>query len=453
MAKPKGERFERDLQYYKFCAYGFLKDLRFFDPFMILMFLDKGLSYAQIGSLYALREVLINVMEIPSGVMADALGRRRTMIASFTAYLASFVVFYLARGYAVLLLAMGVFAFGDAFRTGTHKAMIFDYLKLKGWADQKTHYYGHTRSWSQRGAALSSLIAAALVIWHGEYRVVFLFTLIPYALDLILMLSYPASLDGPRSAAYRAAIAGSGASAAAGPVAPSASEGADAHAASRSVAEEFRHVIMAFASSFKDLFVLKAISNQALYTGYYKAAKDYLQPLLAGLALGLPVLLSWHEQERTALVVGLVYFALYLATSYASRSSGRFSERFASLARPLNLTLIAGLGLGLASGLSYGFGLAALAALLYLGIYIIENLRKPMGIAYVAELMNQDALATALSAESQAETLFAALVSLALGFAADALGPGMGLAVVSGACLCLGFLLRLPESREAASRP
>lgn len=446
MAKPKGERFERDLQYYKFCAYGFLKDLRFFDPFMILMFLDKGLSYAQIGSLYALREVLINVMEIPSGVMADALGRRRTMIASFTAYIASFVVFYLARGYAVLLLAMGVFAFGDAFRTGTHKAMIFDYLKLKGWADQKTHYYGHTRSWSQRGAALSSLIAAALVIWRGEYRVVFLFTLIPYVLDLLLMLSYPASLDGPRSAAYRAAIVGSG------DPAPAGSAGADAHAASRSVAEEFRHVIMAFASSFKDLFVLKAISNQSLYTGYYKAAKDYLQPLLAGLALGLPVLLSWREQERTALVVGLVYFVLYLATSYASRSSGRFSERFASLARPLNLTLLGGLGLGLASGLSYGLGLIAPAALLYTGIYVIENLRKPMGIAYVSELMNQDALATALSAESQAETLFAAIVSLGLGFAADALGPGMGLAVVSGACLCLGFLLRLPETRRGAAR-
>ena len=112
------------------------------------------------------------------------------------------------------------------------------------------------------------------------------------------------------------------------------------------------------------------------------------------------MLLSWREQERTALVVGLVYFVLYLATSYASRSSGRFSERFASLARPLNLTLLGGLGLGLASGLSYGLGLIAPAALLYTGIYVIENLRKPMGIAYVSELMNQDALATALSAES-----------------------------------------------------
>ncbi|PKL23011.1 MAG: MFS transporter [Spirochaetae bacterium HGW-Spirochaetae-3] len=433
MAKHGGERFERDLQYYKFCAYGFLKDLRFFDPFMILMFLDKGLSYAQIGSLYALREILINVMEIPSGVMADALGRRRTMIMSFTAYIASFVVFYLARGYAILVLAMAVFAFGDAFRTGTHKAMIFDYLKLKGWADQKTHYYGHTRSWSQRGAALSSLIAAALVIWRGEYRVVFLFTLIPYVLDLLLMLSYPAALDGPRRAAFLASVNG-----------VPGTDGADAPPAP-SVIAEFRHVVGAFASSFKDLFVLRAVSNQALYTGYYKAAKDYLQPLLAGLALSLPALLSWRERERTALVVGVVYFGIYSLTSYASRRSGRFSERFDSLARPLNLTLIGGLGLGLASGLSYALGFSAPAALLYVGVYVIENLRKPMGIAYVTDLMNQDALATALSAESQAETLFAALVALGLGFAADALGPGLGLAVTSGACLAIALLLRLPE--------
>lgn len=433
MPKHEGERFERDLQYYKFCAYGFLKDLRFFDPFMILMFLDKGLSYAQIGGLYALREILINVMEIPSGVMADALGRRRTMIMSFAAYIASFVVFYLARGYAVLVLAMAVFAFGDAFRTGTHKAMIFDYLKLKGWADQKTHYYGHTRSWSQRGAALSSLIAAALVIWRGEYRVVFLFTLIPYVLDLLLMVSYPAVLDGPRRAAFLASRDD-------GPA-----EGVADAPKAPSVADEFRHVVKAFASSFKDLFVLRAISNQALYTGYYKAAKDYLQPLLAGLALGLPAFLSWREKERTALVVGVVYFGIYSLTSLASRSSGRFSERFDSLARPLNLTLLGGLGLGFASGLCYALGLAAPAALLYVGVYVIENLRKPMGIAYVTELMNQDALATALSAESQAETLFAALVALGLGFAADALGPGPGLAATSAACIAVALFLRLPE--------
>jgi MFS family permease len=417
--KTSGDRFDKDLQYWKFCAYGFLKDLRFFEPFLLLLFLDKGLSYLQVGSLYALREVLINVIEIPSGIMADAMGRRRTMILSFLAYIASFILFFIANGYGPLLLAMAVFAFGDAFRTGTHKAMIFDYLKLKGWADQKTRYYGQTRSWSQRGAATSALIAAGLVFWQGSYAPVFLFTIIPYVLDLLLMISYPAVLDGPR------------------------------HADRSAFKDEFRHVMKSFASSFRNPAAVRAIANQSLYTGYYKACKDYLQPMLKALALSLPIFISLADRERSALVIGIVYSALYMATSYASRSSGGFAERFTSLALPLNGTLFTGISLGLLSGLAYAAGLPGLSIVLYIGIYLIENLRKPMGIAYVSERMNQDALATALSAESQAETLFAAVIALGLGLASDIVGPGWGIMIVSVVCLLAALLLRLPEEAPA----
>jgi len=51
-------RYTKDLQYVKFCAYGFLKNLRFFDAFFILFLVDKGLSYTQIGVLYGVREIV-----------------------------------------------------------------------------------------------------------------------------------------------------------------------------------------------------------------------------------------------------------------------------------------------------------------------------------------------------------------------------------------------------------
>ena len=125
--------FERNGQFYKFCAYGFLKNLRFFEPFLMLFFLEKGLSYLQIGTLYAAREVCVNIIEIPSGVIADTLGRRRSMAVSFISYILSFIVFFFAQSYWILFLAMLVFAGGEAFRTGTHKAMIFDYLHMHNW--------------------------------------------------------------------------------------------------------------------------------------------------------------------------------------------------------------------------------------------------------------------------------------------------------------------------------
>ena len=94
------------------------------------------------------------------------------------------------------MLGMTFFAFGEAFRGGTHKAMIFEYLKMNGWQDQKVDYYGHTRSWSQNGSAVSALIAAAIVFVSGRYDVIFLISILPYILNLFLMLSYPQELDG-----------------------------------------------------------------------------------------------------------------------------------------------------------------------------------------------------------------------------------------------------------------
>jgi len=131
----------KNLQYYKFCLYGFLKNLRFFDAFLILFFLERGLSFIEIGLLYSIREITLAITEIPSGVIADMFGRRKTLIISFVLYILSFVIFYFSGQFLVFAFAMLVFAFGDAFRTGVHKAMIYQYLKLNNWDDQKVEYY------------------------------------------------------------------------------------------------------------------------------------------------------------------------------------------------------------------------------------------------------------------------------------------------------------------------
>ncbi|MFW6290789.1 MAG: hypothetical protein ACOC7V_00590 [Spirochaetota bacterium] len=94
-------RFPGDLQYARFSACGFLKNLRFFEPFMVLFLIEQGVSFLQVGTLYAIREIAVNALEVPTGAVADALGRRRTMIASFAAYLVSFVIFWLGSSMGV----------------------------------------------------------------------------------------------------------------------------------------------------------------------------------------------------------------------------------------------------------------------------------------------------------------------------------------------------------------
>ena len=162
----------KDRQYYKFCFYGFIKNLRFFDPFILLFFREMGFSFLQIGVLFSIREIATNLLEIPTGIVADAFGRRRAMIFSFGTYIVSFLLFYFLPSYSLYAVAMIFFAMGEAFRTGTHKAMILAYLQQTDQIKHKVTYYGHTRACSERGAALSSLIAAALVLYSGTYRII-----------------------------------------------------------------------------------------------------------------------------------------------------------------------------------------------------------------------------------------------------------------------------------------
>jgi len=402
--------FKKDLQYYKFCFYGFFKNLRFFDAFLMLFFLDKGINFLEIGILYSVREIIIMVLEIPSGVISDMLGRRRTLIVSFFAYILSFIVFYISQNYFELVIAMVLFASADAFRTGVHKAMIFQYLKINNWSDHKINYYGHTRSWSQTGSAISSLLAALFVFYTESYNIIFIASIVPYLADMALIYSYPTYLDGEVKQ-----ISG------------------------KKIKQKFSVVATAFIQTINKLNFFKILTNLSLYTGYYKAVKDYIQPLLKFVALGMPFFAYLNNEKKIAITTGIIYFVIYLLTALFSRYSGKFVNLFKHLNKPMNLTLTIGLSIGILTGLTFHMGYYVLPLIGFIIIMMIENLRKPIGIGLVADISKDESMATTLSVTSQAKSLFAAIIAPLIGLIADLYNPGTGIAIIS-----IMILLGLP---------
>ncbi|MFC2152346.1 MFS transporter [Bacteroidota bacterium] len=394
--------FKKDNQYYKFCLYGFFKNLRFFEPFLILFFLEKEITFFQIGIIYATREILINILEIPSGIAADVFGRKKSLIVSFLFYILSFIVFYLSGSFSLFILAIVFYAIGDSFRTGTHKAMIFDYLRIKEWKDQRAHYYGHTRSWSQIGSAISSLIAASIVFYTGNYKSIFLFSTIPYLLDLFLISTYPKELDGDQYSLK-----------------------------AEKIKEKTFKVFRDFIFSFKNKQILKAITNLSVHSGFHRAIKDYLQPIIQTFALSIPIILSLKDQQRSAILIGISYFVIYILTSIASRKAGKLKDKLKSMETALNVTMYIGFIFAFLSGLFYHYSFYFISIVFYIFIYLIENLRNPIGVAYVSELYQDEILATALSTNSQAKSLVAAIIAPLIGLLADNFGIGLGLSLIA----------------------
>ena len=400
--------------FYRFSLYGFLKNLRFFDPFILLIFRSYGLSYLQIGLLYSIRDVAANILEIPTGVLADSFGRRRAMVSAFISYILSFVIFYFIDNFLYLCFAMILFAFGEAFRSGTHKALILTYLNQIGISDLKVAYYGFTRSASQLGSAINALIAAGLVFFSGSYRVMFLAATIPYTLDLINVLTYPKSLDG-KLQRFR---------------------GDDFWMRLKNTTNDFLKI-------FTSGSVLRALLNSSSFGGLFKAAKDYLQPVLAALALSISIFPNQDDTRREALVIGLVYFGIYLLTSLASRRAYRFNQRFSSLSAAVNASYLIGVGLLTISGIMTQLEFNLAAVLFFIGLYVINNTRRPINIGLISDQISSNVMASGLSTEAQLSTLFSAILAPLIGLLADSFGVGNGLTLVGLGMFLLFSLVRV----------
>ncbi len=394
---------------FRFSLYGFLKNQRYYENFLYLVFLEKGLSYFAIGILIGFREVCTNLFEIPSGAVADLYGRRRAMIFSFCAYIASFVIFAVSKSLFPLFAAMFFYGLGDAFRSGTHKAMIFDWLRLQGRSDEKTKVYGFTRSWSQMGSAISVLIAGALVFYSGNFVDIFWFSTIPYAMNIVNFFGYPTRLDGDRQSDF-------------------------------SLKAVARMLSSALKQSVQFPPLRRLVFEGMGFEGMYKASKDYLQPILKQTAIALPLLLTLDESKRTALLVAVVYFVLHFLSAFASRNSHQVSnwqggdEGAARFMWWIDLALFA----LLIPALWFNWHPAIIG--LFVALAILQNFWRPGLISRFNAQSTPEMSATILSIEAQSKSLATIILAPLLGLLVDSVGNFSPVGIV-GTCIAVAILL------------
>lgn len=402
---------------FRFCLYGFLKNQQYYDPFLVLAFREKGLSFFVIGVLLAFRHICTNVLQVPTGVIADTWGRRRSMILAFSAYIVSFVLYGFSTDLPVLFIATFCFAIGESFRSGTHKAMIFSWLQRMGREREKTRYYGLTRSWSQLGSALSVVIAAIIVFTFNRYSLIFWISIIPYIAGIINILGYPAFLDGERKQAF-------------------------------TVKGAALELIRAFKDSWRNIALRDLFTESMVFKGSYTVAKQYLQPLLKTAALSFPLLLAFSGEQRAAVLVGAVYVVLYLLSSLASRHAHTLCAWFGGEKKASQMLWVIQCACFLLMIPALGWNKLWWAVLCFLLLAILQNTFRPVYMCRLDEVSDADLGATILSIDSQLESMFVMIGAPLLGLAVDQFGLWpIGVFGVLGAVMVLGYLNRGKEKK------
>jgi len=323
---------------------------------------------------------------------------------SLASYVVSFILFAVAQSFAMLFLPLVFYAMGDAFRTGTHKAMIFDWLKINGRLDERTKVYGYTRSWSNYGSAFSVLIAAAIMIVFRDYRLVFWLSVVPGLVGLWNMYCYPDELNHRNGGTV-------------------------------SVRDVLLHTFSGVKKAVSHPRLRTLVAQNMAFEGCFVVSKDFIQPLLKAQVLVFASYIALSEDRATSLGVGAVYFVLHMVSAFTSRRAHGFVKKAKSENRAALILLLAGSALFAASAFGLYTGRIYIAIAVFVVLFILQNLWVPVNVAQYDSYSDASDQATILSVASQAKAIGVAVLAPLSGLAADSVGIQGSMAFFSGVLL------------------
>lgn len=131
-------------------------------PIIMLFYKDMGLSTEEAFRLKAIYSISIVVFEVPSGYLADILGRKVTLILGAILGTAGFAFYAFGAGFWMFVAAEMTLGIGQSFVSGADSAMLFDSLKADGRSEKYLRYEGINYSVGNFSEALAGLAGGAL---------------------------------------------------------------------------------------------------------------------------------------------------------------------------------------------------------------------------------------------------------------------------------------------------
>ncbi len=98
----------------------------FLIPVFVLLPLDRGLGLAEIGLAYATQGFVVLALELPTGGLADTIGRRRVLLASTVLSLAAIALFTVTDSFAELVVVAALMGVYRALDSGPLEAWYVD---------------------------------------------------------------------------------------------------------------------------------------------------------------------------------------------------------------------------------------------------------------------------------------------------------------------------------------
>lgn len=156
-------------------------------PLAIIYFQQITKSYTLAMAVFSVASISTILLEVPSGILSDYLGRKKTLLICGVFSLCCLFLWALAGEFqSVLLLFIGAVLWGasDAFLSGTDEALMFETMEELGKKNNFNTFFASACSWNQFGLALSAIVGGCIV-YYTTLQTVAWFSIFPAFLGLI----------------------------------------------------------------------------------------------------------------------------------------------------------------------------------------------------------------------------------------------------------------------------
>ena len=132
-----------------------------------LLFADAGLSTAEISSLFAIWSITGFVLEVPSGVWADAVSRRLLLALAPLLSGAGYALWVLAPSYEAFAIGFVLWGAQGALQSGALEALVYEELERDGAADRYPRLMGRATALGTIAAGVATGLAAPVFAAGG----------------------------------------------------------------------------------------------------------------------------------------------------------------------------------------------------------------------------------------------------------------------------------------------
>jgi MFS family permease len=141
-------------------------------PIVALFYNDNGLTDFDIFLLQAIYSISVAFLEIPSGYMADIVGRKKSLIFGSILGTLGYVVYSFSTTFNGFLLAEIILGLGGSLISGADSALLYDSLAATRMQHRYLQFEGRITSlgnFAETGAAICGGVIAAIFTYRAVY--------------------------------------------------------------------------------------------------------------------------------------------------------------------------------------------------------------------------------------------------------------------------------------------